>query len=292
MPSQLKRFVKSHINRLAIALFVYELIFQLGSAVLLLAGTGLFQNEYFAMILCSALALLSVYLILGRPEPVPAPAGRFSPLKYLWLLLLFYGMQLLAICLTLPVERLFRGLGFSLEQAAEAAGGGRLSDPLMLFYTVLFAPLFEELLFRCYLYGSLRRFGRSFAVFSTAFLFALMHGNILQFLAAFLIGLLLAGIRERWGLRYAILLHLSNNALAILFNNYTENAAPVYGLYLFLLFGGTAALLLTVLRSFRPWREQLRQEQSLRSMLGCFFSSVCMLILILCFLALAALNLN
>lgn len=293
MPKEIKRFVKSQLNKLAIALFVYELIFQLGAAVLMFHGTGVFQNEYFAMILCSSLALLSTYMILGSPRPLPEDDRTgFNLFIYLYLLAIFYGMQFLAMLINHPVEVLLNELGFSLSAASEAASGGDITNPLMIFYTVLFAPLFEELLFRFFLYNELRAFGKNFAIFSAALLFALMHGNILQFVVALTLGLLLGIIRERFGLRYAILLHLSNNALAILFNNYNDKLPQVSALYLTLLLSGLVSLSVSAVLLFRRWRASLQAEKSFPYMISCFFSSSGILILILAFLGLAAANLN
>lgn len=292
MPAEIVRYIKSNINKLAITLFIYELIFQIGTGVFLAFGEALFQNEYFAMTVCSSLALLSTFLILGIPKSPETERESLTLRTFLIALFLMYGLQTIATYLTLPLQAFLNSLGYGLSEAEEAASGGLLTDPLTVLYTVLAAPLFEELLFRGFLYGELRRFGKYLAIFTTAFLFALMHGNILQFFLALLIGMLLASVRERFGLRVSILLHAMNNGLALLFNNYVESSSLIFFLYMLLSYGGIAALGLNIFSKYETWKEGLQAERSFPYVLRYFFSSICMILLILAFLALTALNLN
>ena len=285
-----ERRAKLCFTKLAIALFLYELIFQMGTSLFYRIGTDIFADPYLDMILAAVLAQLSAVLILGTESP-KLSHKHFRPRSFVWLLLLFYGLQFVASLLTDPLESLLHNQGYALENAANAAAGTEPLTFLMLLYSVLLAPLFEELLFRGLLFNQLRRYGRCFAILITALLFGLMHTNVLQLIAAVLLGLLLAWIRECYGLPYAILLHISNNALAILFNNFHSSTLVGMASLLIMLLG-LIALLHTLRRHGREILSILKAEATLGHTLSLFFTSIGVVIVIIVFLLLAMLNLS
>ena len=78
-------------------------------------------------------------------------------------------------------------------------------------------PLFEELLFRGALLHALAPYGGRFAALVSALLFAMMHGNFMQGVPTFIIGLYLAWITLRAGcILPAILAHMIYNTYATL----------------------------------------------------------------------------
>lgn len=116
-------------------------------------------------------------------------------------------------------------------------------DPLALvLYGVVIAvlPAFaEEFAFRGVVLGLLRPFGQTFAVVGSAFVFGIMHGNIVQIPFAFAGGLVFGFVVVRTGSLWpAILMHFLNNMLSyiqeILSYTATDQAylAFAYGLYL------------------------------------------------------------
>lgn len=87
-----------------------------------------------------------------------------------------------------------------------------------VFYlmTILVAPFAEELIFRKLMLRPLRRFGDYSAVFLTALLFGLFHGNLTQFLYAFLGGIVL-GFAVVWSgsVITSVILHMLINAFEV-----------------------------------------------------------------------------
>ena len=81
----------------------------------------------------------------------------------------------------------------------------------------LLVPAAEELIYRGLFYGKLRnwRIHSAAAALLSAALFAVGHGNMLQFLYAFPMGLLLAFCYESGGLLYPILFHVGANLLTV-----------------------------------------------------------------------------
>ena len=95
---------------------------------------------------------------------------------------------------------------------------GSLFTPVGLLYVVLIGPIFEELIFRGAIMGTLRRFGNNFAILFSSILFGFYHMLILQIPFAFVMGLLFGYVATRWSLRIAIVLHIIVNGLSCLFS--------------------------------------------------------------------------
>ncbi len=75
----------------------------------------------------------------------------------------------------------------------------------------------EEFLFRGAILSNLRPFGRSNAILISAFLFALMHQNIEQFLYTFVAGIVLGLVYEYTGSIWnCTLLHIINNFVSVI----------------------------------------------------------------------------
>lgn len=110
-----------------------------------------------------------------------------------------------------PLTRLFPGY------AAQAGGVFDGQFPLLMFLAyVLLGPAAEELVFRCCVYRRLRALCsvKAAAVLSSL-LFGLWHGNMIQFLYASVLGLMLAFGYEKSGrIRVCIAAHMCANLLA------------------------------------------------------------------------------
>lgn len=113
-----------------------------------------------------------------------------------------------------------------MEVNEELAGG---STVLSVLYVVLVAPFAEELLLRGLVFRRSREYmGFLPAAVLSALIFGAMHANMVQFIYAFLLGLILAYVYECYGvLRAPILFHAVGNfagAFASVFTK-TEHAA-------------------------------------------------------------------
>ena len=86
------------------------------------------------------------------------------------------------------------------------------SDNLSMFlYMAVAAPIAEESLCRGLIQRTLMPFGKGFAIFASAFLFGMFHGNILQAPMAFLVGLVLGYVAAEYSIAWAMILHMINN---------------------------------------------------------------------------------
>lgn len=81
---------------------------------------------------------------------------------------------------------------------------------------VVIAPITEEFIFRGVLFSGFSKFGgKTFAIVVTALLFSLLHGNFIQAIPAFIVGLILGYLRAKTGsAKSSIILHAINNGYA------------------------------------------------------------------------------
>lgn len=109
--------------------------------------------------------------------------------------------------------------GFDINKAQDV-GFSNLSGPyeaLAAFIAlVILAPIAEEILFRGYLFGALKKYLRSWQVILiTAIIFAFMHGSLNVGVDTFALGIMLATLRASSGSIWpSILLHMMKNSLA------------------------------------------------------------------------------
>lgn len=101
------------------------------------------------------------------------------------------------------------------EQVAEALYGGNLFIEFLAI--VIAAPLVEELLFRGIVYKRIREIaGVRMAILLSALYFGVYHMNVVQGIYAFLLGILLAWIGEKYqSLGAPILFHAAANFLSV-----------------------------------------------------------------------------
>lgn len=129
---------------------------------------------------------------------------------FMQLLCVFMSVQLVFSLMQMLVEWLLNLMGLSAMAALEMATVS--TDTLSMFlYVGFLGPIAEELLFRGLLLRTTESYGKRFAIFSTALLFGMFHGNILQSPFAMMVGLVLAYVTVEYSIVWAIVLHIFNN---------------------------------------------------------------------------------
>lgn len=194
---------------------------------------------------------------------------------FLCFLIFCMGAQMANSLWITLLELLLMPLGRSVMPVLENVAGS--SDTFSMFlYASILAPIWEELLFRGYVLRSLRPYGKRFAIWTSAILFGLFHGNLLQTPYALLMGLLLGYAAAEYSIVWAILLHMFNNlVLADLLNRLTASWTEMaYGTLNLILLGGSALISLGILiakrREIRAYR---KHEWMDRRCIFCFFSN-------------------
>jgi hypothetical protein len=96
------------------------------------------------------------------------------------------------------------------------------SLPLQIVVLGVLVPICEELVFRGLIFKRLRVTSSFFmAMLYSALIFGIMHGNLVQILYGFLLGLMLAYVYEKYGSIWApITAHMAMNILSVLLTEY------------------------------------------------------------------------
>ena len=137
----------------------------------------------------------------------PMTIGRFAAV-----LVLVVGCQMVATIGTYVLELILNRFGLSVQASLESASITVDTFSLWL-YMAVFAPITEELLFRGLLQRLMLPYGKRFAIFASAFLFGIFHGNLIQSPYAFLVGLILGYVACEHSIAWAMLLHMINNMI-------------------------------------------------------------------------------
>lgn len=208
------------------------------------------------------------------------PGKPIKPVTVFYLLCVCTAGQLVFQGLAILLELLFNALGLTLLASVESASATADSFSMFL-YMGLIAPVGEELLFRGLLMRSLEPCGKRFAVLTSAFLFGIYHGNLLQSPYAFLVGLVLGYTAMEYSIGWAMVLHMFNNLilgdlLTRLLTDVPEAAANLifYGIVLALTVVAIAVMLLKK-REIAAWRQDRIHPWYLK----CFFTSPAVIIL-------------
>lgn len=224
-------------------LFLYQLVMWgvifLGTTYLMLAVSLFSANEayvryvsalidnpgsqYLFMAIAVLLAYIPVYFYMKRqnlPLCVQLQKTSASPKIVGIGLILCLAANSVGTLVLIPLESIANGLGYTLIMEMEV-GNDVFYYVSSFLYVVIVGPIVEELVYRGGILMGLRRFGDRFAVITSAVIFGLMHGNIPQIIFAILAGLVLGYICVKTNtLRYAILVHILNNFIAIMMSDY------------------------------------------------------------------------
>lgn len=125
----------------------------------------------------------------------------------------FMGVQLITEPIFGAMEAVFNYFGYSVLTSIEDAS--MVSTTIfMAFYAVILGPIVEELIYRGFVLVTLKNYGKILAIFVSAFLFGIMHGNIPQAVFAIFVGVVLGYVTIEYSIWWAILLHIINNGLS------------------------------------------------------------------------------
>lgn len=123
-------------------------------------------------------------------------------------------LQQVSILLMSGLSVVLYGMGyevlFNYEMSTDAP-----TQIASFFSSVILAPVAEELFFRGIVLRNVAKVSQRFAIFFSAMIFGLMHGNPYQMILGFLIGIVLGYITVKTGsIIPAILCHMANNLVA------------------------------------------------------------------------------
>lgn len=231
-----KRSVKKHINHVMRGILFYNIIILLvvvADMVIKTVGVmlehpgGPEQNaaidallgklisngsSSIVAVLIGTAFLLVYYRKDSLLEPMLALGKRPSAGMFAGCICLMMLAQILFSAIAAGAEAAANQLGYSFMSSIEAATG--TSKTLSMFlYAGIFGPVIEEIIYRGFLMKSLQKYGKTFAILVSAAVFGLMHGNPLQSIFAFMVGLVFGYAAMEYSIYFSILLHVLNNLL-------------------------------------------------------------------------------
>lgn len=169
-------------------------------------------------------------------EYLPNVHKVFHPYKFIGVILLVPGTQLFCNYIVSFLAALFPSWMEFYEKLLESAGLDTNITLLMFFYSVILAPIAEELIFRGV---TMRIARRAFPFWAAnllqAFLFGAYHMNMIQGCYAFCLGLVLGYICEKGGSIYlSIFLHFLFNLWGTVISQYLDFGNSIAAFYIFL----------------------------------------------------------
>ena len=208
-------------------------------------------------------------------------SGRKMPIgSFLLLTVIFLTGQQLYQWWYMLLDLLARISGISLDVILESGSVDTNTVPMFL-YVCFLGPIAEEVLFRGLVLRSLEPYGKKFAIFMSALLFGLFHGNVMQVPFAFVVGLVMGYVAVEYNIYWAIVLHIINNfVIADLLPRLFEFLPTGMGdnlLSIFLLACTVATVLILIVRR-RDVRDYCRENATEKGTYKAFFRTPVMII--------------
>ena len=180
---------------------------------------GVFRRNASSIEMCCSIfayvvTIVLLWLLFRKSDPVQQKINPVNPKNIVTYICTFIGGGASAIALNALVacilelvkadDSLTRGMSFD---------AGKPFLPGLILY-VLLSPLLEEMTFRWLTYGRIKKvIGESQAILITSVFFALVHGNVVVAVYAFIMGMIMALIyRQSKTFALCVLFHLSANA--------------------------------------------------------------------------------
>ncbi|MBP5652317.1 MAG: CPBP family intramembrane metalloprotease [Lachnospiraceae bacterium] len=184
--------------------------------------------------------LIPVFYLMWRLDRDKYPLKRVDMPDFSWAVLALIGASVCVglnyfLNMFMPKEILN-----TFEETSEVLWNDDTSI-LSFVSVVLVAPLTEELMFRGLIYTRLRLMLKApYTILITAFLFGLFHENLLQFIYAFVIGLILAYMMEAYRNLWApIMVHAAANLISWLLTYAVQIPSDDGGALDYSVMGGT-----------------------------------------------------
>lgn len=142
---------------------------------------------------------------------------------------------LLMIPLGVTLSLFYNNLTFNLIENKNTVN---ISIYIIILYSAIIGPIFEELIFRYISYNKAKSvYGNKLSIFLTTLVFAITHQGIINIIYAFILGLLLIYTYKIYhNIAYPIIIHISANLTSIFISNFNKTALILSTLSLIIYF--------------------------------------------------------
>ncbi|MGN1432930.1 MAG: lysostaphin resistance A-like protein [Ruminococcus sp.] len=222
-----KRIIKKTSSGLGFFVFAYlasmyatslGLGFMFGAASFTSIDTvSIFFLEIFISVFSAFIPGLFYFLFSGKSISDTIKTSYVRQ-KELWAIV-FVGMAVAMVANTASdmVQTNFSFFGLQNSVSMSEDVSNPLEIILYIISTAIVPAFAEEFAFRGILMGTLRKFGDSFAIITSAIVFGAMHGNIAQIPFAFILGLVFAYVDCKTNsILPSIIIHFLNNFYAVM----------------------------------------------------------------------------
>ena len=277
------------------SLLLIDLISQMvGELIVFLREYYIIDNTltaYLLQILFSAILFVPPFFLLAKIEGFKV-SSLFVRKKISFLTgasVVFSGFLL---CLGINVSTRFwvsilDALGMSTESVGLPEPKGIFETIAWIFTMSVMPAIVEEFAFRVVVLGSLRRYSDTFAIFASAALFGLVHGNFVQIPFAFMVGLVFAYITINTGsVIPAMIIHFLNNfnscVMMLIAKNLPSYLQVIVSYGIILLMGLFGALGFVYINKKKLLKKKLYKPDCIISSpmaFGAFYSSPLVIIL-------------
>ena len=184
------------------------------------------------------------------------------------------------------IEYIFQSMGYS--SIVESFADNELSplgNAVMNIYSCIIAPITEEIFYRGMVLKVFSKANQRFAIFASAFLFGLGHGNIPQFALAFTVGIFFAHITLKHNsIVPSIIVHVCINSFATLTSLLSSSAVGSGIIFIFTIAATIIGLLLLLMfrkkdRLPATTPAQTRRGFAIAKTSATFVLSICLLII-------------
>ena len=252
--------------------------------------TDAVMGNAWGYLLAIAIGLLLLLIWKGRKfcfREIWVTEKSMTTKDFFGLLCVFVTGQLMFQIVASILEVILNLLGLSALQAIETASLGADSISMFLYLGIL-APIAEEILFRGLILRILQPYGRKFAIFTSAFLFGIFHGNLVQSPFAFVVGLVLGYTAMEYSILWAMVLHMFNNlflsdVLSRLVSGLPENVAMIVSSAVIVAL--SVAGIIVAIVNHKKIAAYLDREKMNRTYLKCFFSGAGIIVFMVLMLA-------
>ena len=192
--------IRKTVNSVFFWLLVYNVL------QLALVLTGIFKNspEGLDMLVVTLVGVALVYLVnIKKIDGNPFAVRKKMNARDFFTLFGIISITQLLTLLIINTAKSSGAEGISIDQSKNTLA--------MIIYAGFTGPFCEEMMFRGFAAGRLRKFGNIFAIVISSVAFGLMHGNLEQFVAACFAGMVLAFVFCEYSLIWALVYHIINN---------------------------------------------------------------------------------
>ena len=291
-----RKYLRSRLGRPGWALLIYYGIMNLAVILVIFVDAifrilrsgldGVFQSDLMKALtgnawgyfLAVGIGLIIMLLWKGKRFCFGEIWSRGRPMTVrdlLRLLCVFISGQLLFQIAAMSLEMILNLFGLSALEAINNASAG--ADTLSMYlYVGILAPIVEELLFRGLILRTMLPYGKRFAILTSAFLFGIYHGNLVQSPFAFVVGLVLGYTAVEYSIAWAMVLHMFNNLILSdlqtrLTSGLPEMTASLINWGIILVFAVIGLTILILKRN--QVRDYHRRNPISRQCLRCFFAT-------------------